>query len=198
MKGNNMNNRDHKMITSAGLILILILSVKSFAAFIQIDPREKDVSVNEIFNLDIVVSDLKEDENIGGFDFNFIYDQEIVDYLSCEFSDVLGSDAYYNLDESSLGKVNCFGFSFQYEFPQSLENVTLATITFKAKDSGTGIFSFSDVIISDAFGDQLPVTLSEGKVNVPEPATGLFFLSSFIVLCTVSINRKESFLRHNT
>lgn len=188
-----MNKRNYNLIAVLEFLMVSIFPVQSFAAFIQIDPGEKDVLVNEIFNFNIIVSDLKEDENIGGFDFNFIYDQDIVDYLSCEFNDVLGSGAVYDLDESSIGNVNCFGYSLlsPYEFPQALESVTLATITFKAKNSGTGIFSFSDVIISDAFGDELPVAVSEGKVNVPEPAAPVMLLSSLIVMCMVSCTKKN-------
>ena len=145
--------------------------------------------------------------SLSTFDVNIGFDPTILAFRMASFGDPLLGDQLDlfgvgdNPTSSGLvgpGVLNLFELSL--DTPEDLNNFqagsfTLATLTFEAIGVGSSSLDTSINAIGDAFGDPLPVNVSNGSVTieVPEPST-IMMLSGICVLGLLSYAYRRRYL----
>jgi hypothetical protein len=124
-------------------------------------------------------------DSLGAFDLDVTFDDSVLELHSVIFGTSLGDEglgeAITFVDSSTAGVVGLDEVSLLFDFELDAiqgESFTLANIILRGIAKGSSNLGLENVVLSDAFGFQLPdPTLQGANVSVPEPAT-LFLLAS--------------------
>lgn len=176
---------------------------------ISLVPSSGTVSPSGSFFIDINISGLQSsgtDAVVGAFDLDLLYDPSLFSPVIAPptgfgllLGDISLSEASGGIDASLPGTVSLFEVSLLT--PAELDalqddSFTLATIGFMAISAGgtSGVFSTSDVIVSDDLGDPLSLasptaTATVRIVAVPEPGMFLMLLVGAFGLLVVAHRR---------
>lgn len=181
-----------KSICALLAMLVLALGiVPSAGAFtITVVPQSSEVSLDAIFTVDVVASDLGAGAapSIGSFDLSVSFDPAILSVSGIAFGSGLDLGVFGSLtdvDDGTPGGINAFEVSL--ESTEDLNTLqpgafTLFTITFNANAAGTSALGLFVNAIATAEADALvPDALNEASVSVapvPLPAAGWLLLSS--------------------
>jgi hypothetical protein len=192
-------------IWAAGLIGLTVLigvlfaidTTSAGAVSLGIDPSLTNVEVYNPFDVDIIISGLKEEPaalSLGAFDLNLNFDKSTMFLENCHFGNELNfvkptdpdllkiwNDGTYQGLRLSSGKINLWQVSLDTtEHLNSLQpsSFTLATLTFLPFKSGTSSLAWdldpSSMILTNAQGDSIPdnvtdFTLTGATVIVGHP-----------------------------
>jgi len=167
------------MIGLCTILAVAFLSTRVWAIALSFDPSAYEIDVGDSVNIDIIISDLT-DDNLAGFYLTFNYDDSIVSFDSYTLGDELGDpDSFFEVSDLSVGN-NLVEVSWLQDFSSQPDSFTLATLSFTGISGGQTDLLFSDVTLSnDSWpAGSLDTTLGSGSVDVapvPEPATLLLF-----------------------
>ncbi|EHP84861.1 CARDB domain-containing protein, partial [Methanotorris formicicus] len=155
-------------ITLLAILMISFLGVYADNVSVELIPNEINVNVGETFNLDLVVKNVPEDTKCGGFDAYITYDSSLLNLTDIQLSDVANSA---NLKDISVedGKISLMWFS-----NNPYGNFTIATLTFKALNEGSGVISLSKTAMSDTNGFHIePLILRNSNITILKPKSDL-------------------------
>ena len=161
------------------ICMALILPVSAGAVSIAFNPTDTDAKAGDMFNIDIVISDL-DVADLGGFDFNVLYDATILKFDDYELGSGLGDiDLFEALnwsmgDPANSGTIHLSELSMLWDLSFQEDSFTLATLTFEGLSEGKSDLAFSNLTLSDDWGDSIHAEVGSGSVTidpVPEPST---------------------------
>jgi hypothetical protein len=179
--------------------LCLLVAGTASAISIGFDPAAVTGAVNDVVDVDIVVSDLG-GEIVSAYDLDVVYDPSALTVLSVfQPTSSLGSpvipEAFYDVNFGP-GVIDLAGLSLLSDAEllsrQGGDSVVLATLTFQVKAAGTSQLSF----VFDQFNDvkglrAQPLELEVGgEPAIPEPGAALVFAVGATVMAA-AIRRKS-------
>jgi hypothetical protein len=168
----------------------ILYELPAQAYSLSFNPSSQEISVSGTASVNVGVS-LNADENLSWFGMNVTYqDKNMSDISFIMVSNATVAPAFtldspigYSL-HSTYGIISIFATS---SVPQT-GTLTLATITFDGRDLGTANLAFGTSVLRNSAGSELnheskiggSITVSEGIVGVPEPATFSFLALGFL------------------
>jgi hypothetical protein len=182
----------------AALLVSIIAATSSWAIGLSFSPQDIQTEVGESFAVDLVVSGLQE-TNLAGFDLIVNFDDTILSFLGYTLGDGLGESMDFSLGDLDAGMVYLSEMSFLWDLSFQPDRFSLATLSFEGMSRGASDLFFSDVTLSDDWGDQLDAILDpssimivDGTNPVPEPTTMTLFGVGLILMAGVNrkVNRK--------
>ena len=158
------------------LLLAFCLVVAPLTAqagpILSLNPTFQSVPLGTQASVDVVVSDLEQDQTIGAFDFTLFFDPSIVSLNSSSFGSALGG-ATINDVVPGVGSVNAASVSLEDPATllllQSAGPFTLFRAVFDTLSVGTTplTFALSPFVFADGEGvDITAVTASPGSITV--------------------------------
>jgi len=164
------------------LLAILLLNAVLFSAA-PAAAYEIDVTVSGLGGFDL-----------GAFDLNVNYDDELLTFGSYTLSEELGSFGEGDAEDWSLGDigsgtVNLAVLSYLFDFSTQPDAFTLATLTFSGDEAGLAGISLSDIILSDDLGDPIPFTVSGTDISAV-PIPGAVWLLGSALVGIVGLRRR--------
>lgn len=193
-----MNKLNFYRQTQKSLLLMVSLAcVSAFSAILDIQPSVQEVHTGNQFTLDIGISGLEENEQIGGYDFDLFFDPSIFSFSGYKLSDNLGSLTNsqaldFSAGLTGSGKVNLSSISLIDNLSFQPGAFSLASVTFNAIGEGSGEFSLPNVLLSDFFGEEITAEIKSASVSsVPEASAMPLFCAGFLMLLSIgAIKRK--------
>ena len=170
------------MIGLCTILAMAFLSTRVWAIALSFDPSASEIYVGDSVDIDIVISDLTND-NLAGFDLTINYDSSILAFDSHTLGTELGDIDLFEASDWTVGD-NLVEVSWIWDpvfWSNQPSSFTLATLSFTGISGGHSELFFSDVLLSDDSWEAISLndaTLGTGSVNVapvPEPATMLLF-----------------------
>jgi hypothetical protein len=201
-----------KTINTKLAICAVTIAIGSFAAtssnaaaFLQFDPTLNEVTVGEMFEVDVRYNFFDAGygaQDLAAFDIDVTFDTDMLSFNSYSLTDNLGSLSAGDADDWSYGHdghgtVNLAELSYLYDFSFQSDNFVLATLSFTALEIGQSSLDFTYIDLSDSWGDSIaypvfggPATVSAAPV--PEPATMVLFGTGLLGLIAMRRNRKNN------
>lgn len=176
-----MNHFNLSGLAAAAALSFATLSAG--AATLSLVPSQASLQAGQTLQLELRVSDLGANEQVGAFDLNIGFDLSKFSFVSMAFGSELGQVGVDAMDFSTgLNGATVHLGEVSFRDPAGLSSqpgaFTLATLSFTATGAGTGAFGISVVDLGDAFGNALAATTVGASVNVsavPEPGTYALF-----------------------
>lgn len=162
-------NTAKEFLRSISLLLLLIfLSSPVLAASdVMVIPTSQTVEKGESFKIAVFVSP---DRPLVGMQFDLTFDESLVNVISVEEGDLLNQkSASVFFDDGSIsnsqGRVDSV-YGLLVDKTTVTSSGTFAIITLDALGSGVCNFRLSNVIVSDSYGNAIPVNVANGKVMI--------------------------------
>ena len=164
-KMNEMKNAGAKLLTA----LIAMICMTSIAAGASVSVDSRDVSLGDIFTIDVTVNPEGEVVYSAQYDMEFnpailqVTDQDTGGFLTQDGENSIPVKNAYN---NTIGKIEYGETRMGVTFGVTGAGV-LATITFEAVSAGSTDLVFSNVVVGDPSAQPIEgVVLNNGKVNV--------------------------------
>lgn len=134
---------------------------------VRIEPAEAVVGPGDTFTVEVVIEEARD---LGGFQFDLVYDPAIVQVKEVDLGGFLGSTGRSVVPvgpkvEDEAGRMPFGAISFG-SGPGPSGMGTLAAITLKARGEGSTVLDLRDVQVLDTGGSPQPVTAQGGQVVV--------------------------------
>lgn len=176
-------------------MVIAFGSQASATSMLYFEPFVSPLYIGDSVDVNVVISGLGADDDVGAFDFNVVFDDTVLAFDSYSLMENLGqnissdffdfsADAYDgSRGDLGGGTVNLFELSWLSDLSFQDDSFALATLSFTGIGVGTSLLTFEpdSINISDAWGEAIfPVPgFGVAQVNpvepVPEPATIILF-----------------------
>jgi len=149
-------------------LALLLLANPASAVIISFSPSSSTVNVGDIFDVDVVISDLfaadGSREVVSAFDLDVLYDSAVLNATGVAFGPLLGDPAFVEattFSSLSVGLVDLFELSFLCvdagvtdpfcDFGPFLSDIqpisfTLATLSFEALAVGSSLLTFDQLV----------------------------------------------------
>jgi hypothetical protein len=202
MKTNQLN------FSTLVAVLLFFTTTPSTAVTLSLVTGMTTVNPGDPLSIDIVVSELGagNSPSIGAFDLDITYDDTVLMATGVDLGLLLGNqnlfEANAGFDLSTSGVVDLFEVSFFS--PSELDalqpsSFILGSLNFKASGLGISSLDFTQVILSDSFGQLLNPAIQGASVNVvptsisaiPIPPTLWLFGAGLISLIGFSNHKTQ-------
>ena len=167
----------HTLALAAALAVATVTGANA-APLISFSPVTQNVNIGDTAFVNLVISGLAGDEEIGSFDVDVTYNGSVVGFVGYTLGTGLGSGVdYIDLSLGDLGgSIDIAVLSLLDELalkPLQGGSFVLATLEFTALANGTSPLVYAQSIFADGAGLDLVVDADTGsiKVGVPEPAS---------------------------
>lgn len=190
-----------KLIICLGLFTATLFGTQAWGTMLSFNPLTPSIIIGESADIDIVISGLSSDVDVGAFDFNLLYDEDVLRFDSYNLTDNLGDISALEAEDWSLGylgngSVNLSEFSWLSDLSFQKDSFTLATLSFTGIGLGNSQLSFdAGYLIGDYWGDSISSITGDGLVAVaapvPEPGTVFLFGAGIVGLFAARIRRKK-------
>lgn len=191
-----------KIVFLCCVLCVLLWNPAWATALLSFNPSSSLINVGDSINVEIKISGLENEVDLGAFDFNLNFDDAILDFTGYTLgtglnnNDTTGSEDWSS-KETSPGLFNLSEVSFLGDFSFQDDEFVLATVSFVGKSIGTSTLSLSDILLSSAFplydanGSpimEIPANAEGGSISViansfsavPEPGTLYLVLMGII------------------
>jgi hypothetical protein len=201
-----------KRVLWLGLVVAALTATRANAVLISIDPASQDGLIGGDVFADIVISDLDDDESVGGVSLLLSFDDSILQGVSYTLDpdDVMGleDDLSFGFSGGDGSPLDLFFLAeaLTHELLHAMQGdgFVAATVQFLALANGTSPLNLSVVepggtFLSDADGFELAAAAANGavcvgadcgSVTVPEPGT--LSLLGAALLGVVAVRRRLS------
>ncbi|MCF8040277.1 MAG: PEP-CTERM sorting domain-containing protein [Desulfohalobiaceae bacterium] len=179
-----------KLFVGLIVLVVTVFGTQAWATTLSFDPFVSSIMVGDSVDVDVMVA-VAPDKDVGGFDFNVLFDDTILDFDSYSLSDNLGyigditdpsAEALdWSVGDLGGGAVHLSEVSWLGDLSFQPDSFSLATLSFTGIDVGASLLAFdltSPLIIGDAWGNEICAVPLSGKIKVnpvPEPTTMLLF-----------------------
>ncbi|MDM4765085.1 PEP-CTERM sorting domain-containing protein [Pelomonas sp. SE-A7] len=194
-----MNLQGHKTMMNkmiAGLLVAAALLAASFdasASTLSLVPSSNPVTVGQPLKLDVRIDGLAASDDLAAMDLMIDFDPLKLAFSSLSLGDGLGQLGVeaFDLGSGLVGNsVRLFELSFLDNLSFQNSSFVLATLSFDTLHSGTSSLGFSNVMLSDAWGNALVADTNGVTVGaVPEPASLLLVVGG---LAALGLRRRSS------
>lgn len=149
-------------------------SVAQGSAQVSLAPATATIGIGETVTVDIRISNVN---NLFGADVRLTFDSNILEVVDANslvpgiqitpgtFPDIGGGQGFVAENSVTNGNIG-YAVTLLSPAPPVSGSGTLATITFRGKNSGTSNISFTSVLLSDSSANQIPATSSGGSITV--------------------------------
>ena len=161
---------------------------EAWAVSLDFVPATQTVMLGDSVMVDLVISGLGNgvDPSVGDFDLDVTYDSSILTATGVTFGPFLGDgiDSFQDSDVLTPGLIDLAELSLLFDLSGQPGSFTLATLSFNTVGVGTSALILTQVIVEDAFAQDLSPTVGTGSITVetggptnpiPEPGTILLF-----------------------
>lgn len=187
-------------------LVFSVMPMQAHAITLSLEPSSNFIFENDPVSLDLVISGLDAGgpNSLGAFSLYVRFSALALRYDSVEFGHYLGDtdpmafETSVYVDDTNataypsmvyLDEVS-FLFDWELDMLQS-DSFTLATLNFTGAAPSFSLVSIYNVVLSDAFGYQLPApTLVRAGITVPEPPTVVLISMAWLGL--VSVVRQQN------
>jgi len=179
----NLIQRSASKAIAACAIAATFIAAPASATTLSFVPSSNQVAVGGNVAVDIRISDIGAGDDLGVFDFNVLFNASVLNLtgyaLGTGLGDVNSGDGFdFGAGSIGSGKFNLAELSFLSDLSSQASSFSLGTLYFTSVGAGSSLFSFSDVVLGDAFGNALTADLGNATISaVPEPQTVFLFLS---------------------
>lgn len=156
----------------------------------------KSYYVGDTISLDLWVSGLDGNDNVGGsdlgwFDLHFSFNNAVTGYQNTVFSSDLNDSLFFGLSatQTSSNTVNNFGISLLFDLSSQANEFKLFTLVFSADQIGASILQLDNILLADSWANELisdnffaEINVSETLVDVPEPSGWSLLLGIFALV----------------
>lgn len=191
-----MKKVTHCLLT---LLILGVLSGQSHALMLSMEPSSQFIQPHQSASIDLIISGLGAGgpDSLGAFSFDFLFNSDSLNYNGVVFSPYLGdidpfafeTDIYVDDSNAAAGPqafVHVEEVSFLFDFELDMlqgDSFTLATFSFIGAMGGDNFLSLDNIVLSDAFGFQLPDPDRKfAIIKVPEPSTMILFMMAGLVM----------------
>jgi hypothetical protein len=159
-------------IVSLGILIGTVFGAVTVVAAqpgprVWVDPPQLEVAPGEEFLVQVVIED---GENLGGFQFDLVYDPSVLEVKDAALGDFLGSTGRSVLplgpEVDDQDGTTVFGAASFGEPPGADGSGVLATITCVARGAGSSALQLRDVQVLDTQAARGSATLEDGQVVV--------------------------------
>ncbi len=185
----------YKMFVSFLLLssVVLVGSSTGWAAMLFLSPVSQTVFEGDPVLVNVRISGLGDgmDPSVGSFDLDVTYDTSVLAATGVTFGPHLGDgiESIQSFDLSSPGLIDLAEISFLFDLSGQPANFTLATLLFDTVAPGTSPLTFTQSLVSDAFGFPLALShVGDAEVTVmnpiPAPSAMVLFgtgLAGFVI-----------------
>jgi hypothetical protein len=196
-----------KSLFSLLAIISLGFSINANAVSINLIANQNTINLGDNVEVQARISGLNANTALGVYDLSINYDANLFSLSNIIWGDsVIGNQldllGFGSLQDSSSGAgwFNAFELSFDDAFDLELlqaNEFTLFSLVFNNIASGSGLFSITNTLLGDAYGDELFIAsanstkVTTNKVSVPEPSS-LLLLLGIIALVLVRTRMTQS------
>jgi hypothetical protein len=185
-----------KRIIPATIFAIATLTMSTHAALVTISPATSEIGVGEILTLDLGISGLTDEEDLGGFELRLNYDPTIFEFVSFVPGDWMTNDDIIGVPEITAGKVDLAVVSMAFDLSGQEDAFSIGSVQLKGKSIGISEISLSDITLAGGWGDPLDVSVGPAvTASVPEPAMMSLLTFGLLGMTSLSIFRKKNSLR---
>lgn len=172
-----------------------------WAATLSLQPSTASVAQGGSFTVDLLVSDLGANDDLGAFDLSVLFDASVLQFSGYTLGTGLGDTAAGEAFDASLGLtgngvLNLSQVSLLWDLSSQAGSFKLATLTFTASQVGTGALSIGGVTLGDAWGAPVSATTLGGSVAVtpavPEPQALALMLAGLGVVGVAAARRRAA------
>ncbi|MDH5576011.1 MAG: PEP-CTERM sorting domain-containing protein [Nitrospirota bacterium] len=180
--------------------VFLLATSTAWAVSLEFVPAMQTVQLGNPVMVDVVISGLTAggDPSVGTFDLDVTYDPGILTATGVTFGTELGAGVFSFQDFNLfVGLVDLAEISFLGILSGQPASFTLATLSFNTVGTGTSALTFSQSLVGDALGFDLPHTSGTGSVTVenmpavPEPGTILLFGTGLAGLAAWRVRKRQ-------
>jgi hypothetical protein len=178
----------HPLPMIATTAFLFLAVARSDAATIGFEPSSFNATVGSMIELRVVISELGAGvpPSLSAFDLDIAFNDDVLSFENATFGDPTLGDQLdltglgsLTLATPGLGIVNLLGLSF--DSPLDLDalqadSFVLATLVFRAVDTGISVVEVATAVLGDAGGNALSATFTSSSVSVagapvPEPGS---------------------------
>ncbi|WP_395340719.1 hypothetical protein PN836_017525 [Ningiella sp. W23] len=187
-------------LKTLGLFLALTTGLANATPILSFDASEanlvKNVGLGDSFVIDLWISNLGENDDLGGFDIDFVSTSNPGNFNLLDVYLAPGLEEFDLLSLIIDDVSNISGLSFAFDLSAQANQFPLVSFEFEASSFGTTVIEVTDAMLSDAFGLSLGFTAFSATVNVTPPpisasAPGAL-LSLFAALTVICLRRKQN------
>jgi hypothetical protein len=182
---------------AGAMVALALMATQGFSTTLSLAPASSAILGGSTASVDLVISGIEPDVDVSVFSVKIDFDPSIVELVSYNLYDDLGSLANGDADDATSfsateGWIRLASTSYLFDLSSQPDNFTLGTLKFKGINLGTSALTIADEYVGDFYGLKIDgITTIDASVTVPEPSATMVFLSGLISLIALGGIRRK-------